>query len=252
MLKYKIAFNISLSNVGGYFYFYGVFMKKKTFYTELAYIVGIITLAIGTAFMEKANFGMSMVVSPAYIIHLKVSEFLPFFSFGMAGYTLQAVLLVLMMIFLRRFKLSYLFSFATAVIYGFTLDGAIALASFIPAESILLRIVYFVVGMLICSIGVSMFFHTYISPEAYELFVKELSEKFGISITKFKTGYDCASCLISIIMSFAFFGLWHFEGVKLGTVVCALVNGYTIGLWSKFFEKHFEFKDGLKLKKFFK
>lgn len=252
MLKYKIAFNISLSNVGGYFYLSGDFMKKKTFYTELAYVVGIITLAIGTALMEKASFGMSMVVAPAYIIHLKVSEFLPFFSFGMAEYTLQAVLLVLMMIFLRRFKLSYLFSFVTAVIYGFTLDGAIALASFIPADSMVLRIFYFVVGMLICSVGVSMFFHTYISPEAYELFVKELSAKFGISITRFKTGYDCVSCLISIIMSFAFFGLWHFEGIKLGTVICAIFNGYTIGLCSKFFEKSFEFKDGLKLKKLFK
>jgi len=104
MLKYKIAFNISLSNVGGYFYFYGVFMKKKTFYTELAYVVGIITLAIGTALMEKASFGMSMVVAPAYIIHLKVSEVLPFFSFGMAEYTLQAVLLMLMMLSMQFIK----------------------------------------------------------------------------------------------------------------------------------------------------
>jgi uncharacterized membrane protein YczE len=106
--------------------------------------------------------------------------------------------------------------------------------------------------MIICSIGVSMFFHTYISPEAYELFVKELSAKFNINITKFKTGYDCVSCLISIALSFIFFGLWHFEGVKLGTIVCALVNGYTIGLCSKLFDKHFDFKDGLKLKKLFK
>ena len=105
--------------------------------------------------------------------------------------------------------------------------------------------------MIICSVGVSMFFHTYISPEAYELFVKELSAKFGISITKFKTGYDCVSCLISIAMSFIFFGLWHFEGIKLGTVICAVFNGYTIGLCSEFFEKNFEFKDGLKLKKLF-
>ncbi len=227
-------------------------MKKKTFYTELAYIIGIITLALGTALMEKADFGMSMVVAPAYIIHLKLSEILPFFSFGMAEYSLQAVLLVLMMIFLRRFKLSYLFSFATAVIYGFTLDGAIALVSLVGDIGIALRVVFFIVGMLICSVGVSMFFHTYISPEAYELFVKELSAKFNISITKFKTGYDCVSCIISIIMSFIFFGLWHFEGVKLGTVFCALFNGYTIGLCSKLFDRYFDFKDGLKLKKFFR
>ena len=83
--------------------------KKPAFSRELAYFIAMITLALGTAFMESTDFGMSMVVAPAYILHLKLSETLPFFSFGMAEYTLQAVLLIIMMVFLRRFKLSYLF-----------------------------------------------------------------------------------------------------------------------------------------------
>ena len=45
---------------------------KKTFYSEYAYIFGILFLALGTALMEKADFGMSMVVAPAYILHLKI------------------------------------------------------------------------------------------------------------------------------------------------------------------------------------
>lgn len=56
---------------------------KRTFYTEAAYIIGLITLALGTAFMERANFGMSMVVAPVYLIYLKVSDYLNWFSFGM-------------------------------------------------------------------------------------------------------------------------------------------------------------------------
>ena len=82
-------------------------MKKSTFYTEAAYLFGLVLLALGTALMERSDFGVSMVVAPAYILHLKVSEFLPFFSFGMAEYTLQAALLVVMMIILRRVRLSY-------------------------------------------------------------------------------------------------------------------------------------------------
>ena len=57
---------------------------KKIFPSELAYLVGIVVLAFGSAFMEKADFGMSMVVAPAYLIHLKVSQYLPFYSFGMS------------------------------------------------------------------------------------------------------------------------------------------------------------------------
>ena len=98
---------------------------KRIFYTELAYVFGLVALAAGTALMEAADFGMSMVVAPAYLIHLKLSRTLPFFSFGMAEYTLQAFILALMCIALRRIKLSYLFSFVTAVIYGFLLDGAL-------------------------------------------------------------------------------------------------------------------------------
>ena len=123
-------------------------MKKRTFYTEWAYALGMILLAMGTALMEKADFGMSMVVAPAYIVHLKVSQALPFFSFGMAEYTLQAVLLLLMTVILRRVKKAFFFSFVTAVIYGFLLDGAIALAAFLPEAGMAGRCMLFAAGML--------------------------------------------------------------------------------------------------------
>jgi len=78
--------------------------EKKTFYCEVAYIIGIIILAFGTALMEKADFGMSMIVAPAYLLHLKISPHLPFFSFGVAEYVFQAFLLVLLSLVLRKVK----------------------------------------------------------------------------------------------------------------------------------------------------
>ena len=59
------------------------------------------------------------------------------------------------------------------------------------------------------------------------------------------------SCGVGVVLSFAFFGLWHFEGVKLGTILCALVNGSIIGWCTKGFEARFEFKDRLKLRRVF-
>ncbi|MBR7150372.1 MAG: hypothetical protein IKD01_05085, partial [Oscillospiraceae bacterium] len=67
--------------------------EKKVFYTEAAYVIGILGLALGTAFMERPDFGVSMVVAPAYLLHLKISQFFPFYSFGMSEYMLQLVLL---------------------------------------------------------------------------------------------------------------------------------------------------------------
>ena len=224
---------------------------KRTFSTELAYIVGLVILALGVTFMERSDFGVSMVVAPAYLLHLKISQTYSFFTFGMAEYTLQAVLLILMIPVLRRFRLSYLFSFVTAVLYGFILDLCMLVVSYIPWEGIPMRVSCYTLGMVLCAIGISLLFHTYIPPEVYELFVKEFASVFGKDIHRVKTVYDIVSCTIAVILSFCFFGFWVFEGVKWGTIVCALINGTLIGLCSKFLESRFEFKDSFKLRKSF-
>lgn len=227
-------------------------MKKRfVLYSEAAYILGLVILALGTALMEKANFGMSMVVAPAYLLHLKLSQHLPFFSFGMAEYVLQGVILVLLAIGMRRFKRAYLFSFVTAVLYGFALDAMLALAAPLGADGYALRTLWYVLGMVVCSLGVALLFHTYIAPEVYELFVKEMAEKTGKPISVVKTAYDCVSCAIAVVMSFALFGFGRFEGVKLGTILCALVNGFIIGAISAWLDRTFETRDALKLRRLF-
>ena len=226
-------------------------MHKRRFYTELAYVLGIIGLALGTALMERADFGLSMVVAPAYLIYLKLSQVWSFVTFGMAEYTLQACLLAAMALVLRRFRVSYLFSFVTAVIYGFALDGCMALVALVSGGDIAWRIGVYVVGLLLCSTGVALVFRTYIAPEVYELFVKKVSARLNRNISHFKIVYDCVSCLIAVALSFAFFGWWHFEGVKLGTVVCALVNGWLIGWIGRWMDSRLEYTDALPLRRWF-
>ena len=223
----------------------------KKFYSEICYVLGILLLGLGSSMMTKANFGMSMVVAPAYILHLKMSEFWSFFSFGMAEYVFQAFLLILVVVTVRKFKLSYLLSFVTAVVYGFVLDGSIEIMSLVGDVVIPMRVAFFVCGMFLTCLGVTFMFHTYISPEVYELFVKEVTEKFGFKLHNVKTIYDCASCLIAIIMALCFFGFGNFKGVGWGTLICAIINGRLIGLMSKFLEKRLEFVDRFNLRKYF-
>jgi len=225
-------------------------MKRK-FYTEWAYVLGVIFLALGTAGMEKSDFGVSMVVAPAYLTHLKLSQHLSFFSFGMAEYLLQGALLLITALCMRRFRLAYLFSFVTAVFYGLALDLFMALLQLLSAQTMLVRALCYIIGLLFCTAGVSLMFHTYIPGEAYEVFVMELSRRFKVDIHLFKTGFDVCLCLIGIALSFVFFGFGHFEGIKWGTVLCTLVNGALIGCFSRFFDRHFTFEDRLSLRKAF-
>lgn len=217
--------------------------KKNVMYTECAYVLGVIILALGTAFMTLADFGLSMVVAPAYLIHLKISEYLPFFTFGMAEYLLQACLIAAMMILLRKFKIRYLLSFVTTIFYGLSLDAFILLLGNVPTDNIIIRIVFFVIGLPLCSVGVAFMFRTKLPPAAYEMFVAEVSKKYNADLTKFKTGFDLICCAVAIVVSFIFFGFGQFRGINVGTVICAFTNGPLIGIFGKLYDRIFVFED---------
>ena len=122
------------------------------------------------------------------------------------------------------------------------------LGEFLPV-TLPLRFVYYILGMIICSTGVSLMFHTYISPEVYELFVKLVSQKFNFRISRCKTVFDCGCLITALAMSLiAFRGL---VGINWGTIVCALINGWLIGRCSAVFEHFFEFRDAFRLRRYF-
>lgn len=228
-------------------------MKKRTFYTEFAYVFGILALVFGVTFMERADFGLSMVVAPAYVLHRFISTLpgMGWFTFGVAEYTLQLALVLALMLVVKKFRISYFFSFVTAVIYGYLLDLVMWLTPAVASENIVMRVVLFILGELFCTLGVSLVFHTYIPPEAYELFVSEASKRFNKPTGRVKWVYDIVSCLTAIALSFLFFGFGVFVGVKWGTALCAVINGFIISWMIKWEDRIFDFHDGLKWRKFF-
>lgn len=223
-------------------------VKKRVIFSEFAYLIGIIFIALSIALIQKTGFGLSMIVAPAYRIHRIIHPFWSAFTFGMAEYCFQGFLIIVMSLILRRFRISFLFSFVTAVIHGLTLDGFIFLLKDVPCRGIWVKIAFFAVGVIICAAGVAMMFRTYLSPEAYELFVKEVSGRFGWNIHKFKTVFDFSCLAVAVIISLI---VWDFDGIGVGTVICAVVNGFFISRFSALYDKCFTFRDALPLRGFF-
>ena len=212
----------------------------------MSYVLGMIILPLGAALMAKADLGISMVVAPAYLLHLRFAGFL---TFGMAEFILQTLLLVAMCIIVRKVKLGYVASFGSAIIYGVILDGWVALLNLAPVPSLPMQIFYYVVGMVVSSIGVAFFFHTYLPPCAYDYFVREVAEIFKLNITRFKLSYDITSCVVAAAMSLLFFSA--LRGVGIGTVICAFINGFIISFFSRLFEKFIDFSPRFRLERFF-
>ena len=183
------AFRVSVSNTAGCIFWYrGDTVKKRVFYTELSYLVGIAVIALSTALTAWGDFGISMVVAPAFVLHLKMSQVWPWFTFGVAEYVLQAFVLLLMMCLLRRIKISYFLSFLTAIFYGLVLDGGSKLLALLPAPGLWQRLTAYICGDLGICAGVALIFHTYLPPEVYEMNIPLLGICYGAQVIAHQLG----------------------------------------------------------------
>lgn len=227
-------------------------MKKISFPSEIAYVVGLLLLSLGTCLSTKANFGVSMIAAPAYLIHLFLSKTVNvFFTFGRCEIMLEMLVILIMCLLLRKFKLGYLFSLMAGVIYGLFLDMWMMIFKDVHVVNFLSRIMFFIFAQIVTAYGLALAFKSYFPPAAYDFFVKEVSNHFNIKLSIYKTAFDITFCIISIILSFLIFGFGHFEGIKFGTIIISLVNGTTIGIATSHIDKIFTFYDIYPLRKIF-
>ena len=77
--------------------------NKKGRFAEIAYVLGIILCPLGVCLSAKSGFGVSMVVAPAYVLYLRISETIPWFTFGKSEYIFQGLLLIVLAFAGRRF-----------------------------------------------------------------------------------------------------------------------------------------------------
>lgn len=218
-------------------------MKKITFHSELVYILSLVILSFAVAMTSTTDFGLSMIVAPAFL----VSEKFSFLTFGQSEYIVQGILFILMCIILRKVRIVYFSSFATGFIYGLLLDmWRTVIPHFnpeiTPAGSlpVAVRVVYFALGMILTTISIAMCFRTYLCAQVYDFFVKAVCEGYSLDSGKFKIGYDFVFLALSVIMSFAMFG--KFVGIGVGTIIMTLFNGVLINFFGKVMDRIFEYK----------
>lgn len=207
---------------------------------ETAWLLGILLCALGVCLCTKANFGLSMIAAPAYIVFRKLSLFLPFLTQGMTEYLWQALLLVVTCLIVRRFRLRYVFTFLTAVLFGFALDGWLwVFGGGDPFQSLVARIISFAAGTLITTLSIAFFFRTSLPLEVYELTVAEVSDRYDLNVDRVKLFNDMIFLALSIGLTLLLHG--DFVGVGIGTVVVTFVNAPLISFFGKILDKLFEF-----------
>ncbi len=216
--------------------------RKIKINSEATYLIAILLLSLSVAMLTSADFGISMIVAPAYLLSLKID----FLTFGQAEYVVQAVLFIILCLIIRKFRPIYLTSFLTCLIYGLALDLWQMIPFFntsvTPPESLALwtRIILFIGGFGLTGFSVALFFKTYFYPQVYDFSVKCVTARYHFKMFIVKTSVDFSMLGIGLIMTFCFFG--KLVGIGWGTLVMAVLNGTIIDLFSKFLDHCFEFK----------
>ena len=225
-------------------------MKKIERTSELLWLFGILFVACGVALCSKADLGVSMIAAPAFILGEALAPLWSGFSVGVIEYLIQGILLVLLCALLRRFDWRFLLAFAVAVLYGYTLNLFLFLFRSLLLSAVWHRWIALAAGDLCVAFGVACFFRTYLPLQAYELFVAEVSARFGFGVNKTKWVFDLSLLALSLALAFTLFGDagsfdWSsvfgasYHSIGLGTLVTTAINSPLISLCGKCIDRFF-------------
>lgn len=218
--------------------------RKLRVSSELAYLLATVLLAVAVAMLTRADFGISMLTAPVYMLHLATQQTALPLTFGQAEYVVEAILFVIFCLLMKRVRPLYFVSFGTGVFYGFLLDLwrlLPILSEQSPLPALWVRIMFFVVGELTTALSVALYFRVYIYPAFYDFFVKGITEHFRLPSTAFKLGFDLLLLVIGVVMSLLLFGQVFGYGIGYATVLIAIINGPLIGLAGKLLDRFLEF-----------
>lgn len=216
-------------------------MRKIKKMNEIAWVIGIFLCALGVALYTKADFGLSMISAPGYIIHIKMTKYFEWYTQGTSEYIFQTVILIILCLALARFKKTYILSFVVAIISGVILDGWLLLmGGNTPFETMAARILAFIFGEIAITIAIAFLFRTTLPVQVYELAVNEISAKWNIGKNSVKQCFDIFMLIISIVLALVLNK--NLQGLGIGTIIITIVNAPLIKLFGEIIDRIFSFE----------
>lgn len=143
------------------------------------------------------------------------------------------VLLILLQIAILRkeFKLVHLLQLPVTVAFGYFIDLSMEMLFFVQPELYLLKIAYLLLGCLILGFGVYLEILANVVMLPGESFVRAIVFRFHTEFGTTKIVFDSSMAVIAVVMSFVF--AHRLDGVREGTIVAALLVGFTAKQFGK-------------------
>ncbi len=208
-------------------------MKEKlTLRRILAYLGGLMILALGIAGSVRSDLGSSPVSSVPYAFNLTTG-----LEFGTATFLYQALLVVGQLIILKReFSPWTLLQLISGFIFGYFNSFALWIFKLFPAPRMMVfRLCFTAIGFVVGGFGVWLYSTSDVLNMPSEGFVMALSKKIKRPFHQCKIIFDVSSVVLALAICLIF--LRKTGSVGIGTVIIAILLGTMVGIYERFFGK---------------
>lgn len=193
----------------------------------IIYCIGLFIMAIGVTFSVKSNLGVSPVNAIPYVVSL-----ISGLDQGLCVSVIFCSYIILQVFILKKdFKFHSLLQIICASLFGYFVSFSNMIFYFTPSENYIIRLVYMVVSIILIGIGVYLYLEAKLVPLPAEGVMMALKEKTIFEFHNIKMGFDVATVVIAIIISFIF--LENISGVREGTIIAAILVGKVVGVLTK-------------------
>ena len=201
--------------------------KKELCSRYLFFILGILIMSFGIAFMIRSHLGNSPISSLPYVF----SEMFPC-TVGMCTFIMNLLLMALQLIIMgKRFPKSYWLQIPVSVIFGAFVDFALLVLSAVGPTSYGGRFLCLAVGCLLLSFGVSIQFTANVVLLSGEATVRAIADRWHKDVGNVKVAFDLSLVILAVITSWFFLG--EIVGVREGTAIAAFCCGFIVRLFYK-------------------
>ena len=210
--------------------------KKETIKRYLLFILCLFFMGIGVALTKHGELGVSPISSVANVVSIKFT----FLSFGTWLTISNCVLLLGQVLLLRKnFQPIQLLQIPLSFLFGYFTDFGLYLASFIPNDIYIVKLLLVVSGIIILGFGITLGVIANVILNSGEAFVKALADVIHKEFSNVKIAFDVSWVAFSIVLSLIFFG-GELVGTREGTILSAVFTGVAVKLWLKLIKKPIE------------
>lgn len=194
----------------------------------IIFLIGLFINSLGVSLITKADLGTSPISSIPYVLSLN-------FPMTLGQFTIIfSILLIIIQLFILRknFKAEHLLQIPISILFGYFIDLTIVLLGFVHPEAYGLKIIYLLIGCVILGFGVYMEVLANVAMLPGESFVRAVSTTWNTNFGNTKVAFDVSLTVIAAALSFLF--VHRLEGVREGTIIAALLVGFTARLFGRY------------------